>query len=88
VGFDGRGGAGDSGDSAVWNGSSSTAEPTGADPLSGVSCVSPSDCEAVGAGPGPGAVANLWNGSSWSPQTVPTHAVRGGARFPLVERYR
>ena len=66
------GSAGENGDSAVWNGSSWTAEPTGAAPLSAVSCVSASDCEAVGAGPGPGAVAELWNGSSWSPQTVPS----------------
>jgi hypothetical protein len=71
------GSAGDSGDSAVWNGASWTAEPTGSGSLSVVSCVSASDCEAVGAGPGPSSVAELWNGSSWSPQTVPSPS-----RFP------
>jgi hypothetical protein len=71
------GSAGGGGASAVWNGSSWTAEPTGAAPLSAVSCASASDCEAVGAGSGPSAAAELWNGSSWSPQTVPSPS-----RFP------
>ncbi|MBO0823179.1 MAG: hypothetical protein J2P27_04885 [Actinobacteria bacterium] len=62
-----------------WNGTSWTIQavpnptsqfaPTSGD-LLGVSCVSPSFCEAVGAGAN-GAYAEMWDGTSWSLQTRP-----------------
>jgi hypothetical protein len=45
-----------------------TAEPVAS--LTGVSCVSASDCEAVGSTSG-GTLAEEWNGSSWTIQSTP-----------------
>jgi hypothetical protein len=69
----------------TWNGSSWTQQavpsPAGAEVpgLNGVSCVSASFCEAVGnsddTAPGDGTgIAEEWNGSSWSAQSVPSPA--------------
>ena len=38
--------------------------------LTGVSCLSPTVCTAVGGGPG-GLLADAWNGSTWAPQPLP-----------------
>ena len=53
---------------AVPNPTSQFAPTSGS--LFGVSCVSPSFCEAVGAGAA-GAYAEMWNGTAWSLQTRP-----------------
>jgi hypothetical protein len=68
---------------ATWNGTSWSLQPTpnpaGASftQFAAVSCTSPTFCEAWGGGnagnPGP-AVAERWNGTSWSLQTVPSNA--------------
>src|SRR6516162_6866529 len=70
-----------------WNGSKWRVQPTPSLPgaawsnLFGVSCVSPSACEAVGATTSTsGAQKNLaerWNGSSWQIQSTPTPAGGG-----------
>ncbi len=63
----------------LWNGTtwSTTkgASPSGAEEseLSGVACVSASDCVAVGQ-TDEGPLAELWNGASWTSEDVPTTA--------------
>src|SRR5215471_13436268 len=75
-----------------WNGSQWRIQPTPSLPgavwsnLFGVSCVSPSACEAVGATTSTSGVqknlAERWNGSSWQIQSTPTPA--GGGQLNAV----
>ena len=56
----------------TWNGSSWSVGTnlTGFSPVSGLSCVAASFCEAVGSGP-PGESAARWNGGTWTAQPTP-----------------
>ena len=58
----------------VWNGSTwttvTTPGPAHYTTFSGVTCVGPNFCTAVGAGPN-GPLVDHWNGSQWSTQTAP-----------------
>jgi hypothetical protein len=49
--------------------------------LTGVSCITPTDCAAVGTAPNAStteAMVYFWNGSTWKPQTIATPANSGG----------
>jgi hypothetical protein len=77
-----------------WNGSNWTTTTPSVSPqfnfwLSGVSCVSATFCEAVGYTQASGAAPDLplamvWNGSSWSTQTVPLPAGQTGGALSSV----
>jgi hypothetical protein len=64
----------------VWNGTAwsvmTTIDPPGEieTTLSGVSCVSPTFCEAVGTAARLPAIAEVWNGTAWQLQSVPSTA--------------
>jgi hypothetical protein len=62
-----------------WNGQRWSIEPT-ADPLTAVSCTSPTACTAVG----PANMAERWNGATWSmePITIPRALLRIPGVFP------
>ena len=63
-----------------WNGSSWRLQPTtGVTQVASISCVSASLCELVGGGAGA-----RWNGSAWSPQTIPAPAGATNARLTGV----
>jgi hypothetical protein len=58
----------------LWNGTTWTIEPTptftGTSQLNGVSCITATDCVAVGSQNGL-ALAEIWNGAAWAVQTTP-----------------
>ncbi len=81
---DGLSGSGNAAVAQAWNGSSWQLQPVPAPTgststlLRSVSCVSASFCEAVGgyvtSGGAPAGLAETWNGTSWSVQSVPIPA--------------
>jgi hypothetical protein len=80
--------------SAIWDGTSWTAQPVPVPPgfpfasLSAVSCAAAQACEAVGsANSGTGeqdSVAEAWNGTAWTAQSVPDPAGAGVASLDAV----
>lgn len=53
-----------------WNGSTWTAQSAPGELLDSVSCLSPTDCEAVGEAKGTASIADGWNGFSWAVQSM------------------
>lgn len=66
---------------ATWDGTTWTSIPTpqGADSISGVDCVTPTACIAVGGSAQGDAYpyASRWNGSTWTTQTMPAGPIGG-----------
>jgi hypothetical protein len=64
------------GEFAVWDGSTWTAQPqaNASDSLFSVSCTALAACTAVGWGPGPVTFVERWNGTAWTAQTPSAQA--------------